>query len=104
MMEVDIIIQLSQFGFSKNESKAYLSLLAQNPATGYEISQRSGVPRSAIYDILKKMEHNGVVSKIGNKPVQYIPISADQLSQNLTSQFEHNIDEFKFIHGVQFHI
>ena len=94
-MEADVIAQLSQFGFSKNESKAYLSLLAQNPATGYEISQRSGVPRSAIYDIMKKMELSGVVSTIGNKPVQYIPISTDQLSQNLTSQFEHNIEELK---------
>ena len=94
-MEADVIAQLSQFGFSKNESKAYLSLLVQNPATGYEISQRSGVPRSAIYDIMKKMELTGVVSTIGNKPVQYIPISTDQLSQNLTSQFEHNIEELK---------
>ena len=94
-MEADVIAQLSQFGFSKNEAKAYLSLLVQNPATGYEISQRSGVPRSAIYDIMKKMELTGVVSTIGNKPVQYIPISTDQLSQNLTSQFEHNIEELK---------
>lgn len=94
-MEADLIAQLSQFGFSKNEGKAYLSLLVQNPATGYEISQRSGVPRSAIYDIMKKMELSGVVSTIGNKPVQYIPISTEQLSQNLTSQFEHNIQELK---------
>ncbi len=94
-MEADVIAQLSQFGFSKNEAKAYLSLLVQNPSTGYEISQRSGVPRSAIYDIMKKMELTGVVSTIGNKPVQYIPISTDQLSQNLTSQFEHNIEELK---------
>ena len=94
-MEADVIAQLSQFGFSKNEAKAYLSLLVQNPATRYEISQRSGVPRSAIYDIMKKMELTGVVSTIGNKPVQYIPISTDQLSQNLTSQFEHNIEELK---------
>jgi sugar-specific transcriptional regulator TrmB len=95
ILEADVIAQLSQFGFSKNEAKAYLSLLVQSPATGYEISQRSGVPRSAIYDIMKKMELSGVVSSIGNKPVQYIPISTDQLSQNLTSQFEHNIEELK---------
>ena len=94
-MEDEIIVQLSRFGFSKNESKTYLSLLEQNPATGYEISQRSGVPRSAIYDILKKMELNGMVSTIGNKPIQYIPVSITQLFQNLTSKFEHNIDELR---------
>ncbi len=94
-MELDLIMQLSQFGFSKNEAKAYIYLLTQSPATGYEISQNSGVPRSAIYDILKKMELRGLVSTIGNKPIKYIPLSTNQLSQNLTSQFEHNINEFK---------
>ena len=94
-MELDLIMQLSQFGFSKNEAKAYIYLLTQSPATGYEISQNSGVPRSAIYDILKKMELRGLVSTIGNKPIKYIPLSTNQLSQNLTSQFEHNISEFK---------
>jgi len=37
-MELDIIAQLSQFGFSKNEAKTYLPLLVQIPETGYEIS------------------------------------------------------------------
>ena len=41
------------------------------------------------------MELRGIVSSIGHKPVKYIPISTDELSQNLTSQFEHNINELK---------
>ena len=92
-MESKLILYLSEFGFTQNEAKTYLTLLSKNPITGYEISQRSGVPRSAIYDILKKLEINGFVSTIGEKPLQYIPISTEQLSQKLVSKFEHNLDK-----------
>ena len=52
-METELISQLAKFGFTQNEAKAYLTLLKQSPATGYEVSQHSGVPRSAIYEILR---------------------------------------------------
>ena len=63
--------------------------------TGYEISQRSGVPRSAIYEILKKLELRGVISSDGNKPLNYKPIIPNELFLKLTSQFEHNLSELK---------
>ncbi len=92
-MENTVIVQLTQLGFTQNESKAYLALLKQHPATGYEISQNSGVPRSAIYDVLKRLELNGIVSSEGTRPVHYIPIEPEQLSNILKSQFDHNIGE-----------
>ena len=94
-MEQSLISRLTQLGFTQNESKAYIALLKQHPATGYEISQQSGVPRSAIYDVLKRLELNGIVSSEGTRPVYYIPIDPEQLSSNLASQFEHNIQELK---------
>ena len=60
-MEAILISQLSEFGFTQNEAKAYLTLLQHHPATGYEVSQYSGVPRSAIYNILRKLELGGIV-------------------------------------------
>jgi len=94
-MDSQIIEQLHHFGFTKNESKTYLTLLKQFPATGYEISQRSGVPRSAIYDVLKKLELHGVISSNGAKPVTYVPINPEQFTSQLTSRFEHNIHELR---------
>ncbi|MBT3251090.1 MAG: TrmB family transcriptional regulator [Candidatus Marinimicrobia bacterium] len=94
-MESNLIQQLNSFGFTQNESKAYITLIKQFPATGYEISQRSGVPRSAIYDIMHRLELNGIVSPEGGKPVRYNPIPPDQLAIKLSSQFEHNIHELR---------
>lgn len=91
----DLILKLNQFGFSQNEAKSYVSLLQKSPMTGYEISQRSGVPRSAIYEILKKLELRGIISSDGGKPLNYTPVHPDELFLKLTSQFEHNLDELK---------
>ena len=94
-MEAILISQLSEFGFTQNEAKAYLTLLQHHPATGYEVSQYSGVPRSAIYDILRKLELGGIVYPEGEKPVYYNPIPPDQLTNKLASRFEHNIHELR---------
>ncbi len=94
-METELILQLSKFGFTQNEAKAYITLLKHCPATGYEVSQHSGVPRSAIYEILRKLELGGAVYSEGKKPVHYFPIPSDQLATQLTSRFEHNIHDLK---------
>ncbi len=94
-MDSQLIEILHHFGLTKNESKTYIALLKQFPATGYEISQRSGVPRSAIYDVLKKLELQGIVSSNGSKPVTYHPIKPQQFTSQLTSRFEHNIHDLK---------
>ena len=94
-METELISQLSKFGFTQNEAKAYLTLLKHCPATGYEVSQHSGVPRSAIYEILRKLELSGVIYSEGKKPTHYFPIPPEQLALQLTSQFDHNIHDLK---------
>lgn len=94
-MVSDLIKKLMHFGFTTNEAKAYIALLDKQPATGYEISQMSGVARSAIYDILRKLEMKGIVSTDGGKPSYYSPVNPDELTLNLTSRFEHNLQELK---------
>ena len=94
-METELISQLAKFGFTQNEAKAYLTLLKHCPATGYEVSQHSGIPRSAIYEILRKLELGGVIYSEGKKPVHYFPILPEQLATQLTSRFEHNIYDLK---------
>ena len=94
-MESDLIVQLSKFGFTQNEAKAYLGLIESHPATGYELSQHSGIPRSAIYEILRKLELGGIIWSEGKKPVHYFPIPSENLAIQLTSRFKHNIHNLK---------
>ena len=94
-MNEKLLPALKSFGFTSNEAKAYLSLLQNNPATGYEISGKSGIPRSAIYEILKRLETTGIVSCVDSNPTRYIPLPPDHLFDVLENNFTTNLDTLK---------
>jgi sugar-specific transcriptional regulator TrmB len=58
---VELLDQLVQIGFTEYEAKVYIALLAENPATGYQVSKRSGVPRSMVYETLGRLHGRGLV-------------------------------------------
>jgi sugar-specific transcriptional regulator TrmB len=94
-MNEKLLPALKSFGFTSNEAKTYLSLLQNNPATGYEISGNSGIPRSAIYEILKRLESTGMVSCVDINPTRYIPLPPDHLFDLLENKFTANLDTLK---------
>lgn len=94
-MEEKLLPALKSFGFTTNEAKAYLSLLQNNPATGYEVSGNSGIPRSAIYEILKRLENTGMVSTVDTNPTRYIPLPPDHFYEILENNFTSNLDTLK---------
>ncbi len=52
--------QLAALGFSTNEAKAYIALVACQPATPYEIAKQAGIPSSKIYETVNRMVTRGV--------------------------------------------
>jgi len=91
----DLMAKLVKLGFTNYEARAYLGLLRNNPATGYEISHQADVPRSVIYSILRKLETMGTVISIHEKPRRYIPLSPKQLLSLLESDFSKRISSLK---------
>jgi len=89
----DIIKNLEHFGLSTNAARAYYSLLKSNPATGYEISTHAGIPRSAVYNVLNKLESMGLVSGMGDKPKRYVPLEQMELDEEAF--------DFWHIHGYK---
>ena len=77
MME-KIARKMIELGFTKYEAKAYVSLLHSNPVTRYELSKNSSVPRSAIYDVIRRLESYGAVSATSTKPEKYVPLPPDK--------------------------
>ena len=94
-IEREISTLLERFGFSANAAKAYLSLVKSNPATGYEVSKYSGIPRSAIYGTLTNMEKMGIVSAEGGTPKKYIPLSPSSLIDHLQNLHDHQVEYLK---------
>ena len=95
MQETRIEEKLKQLGFTSYEAKAYLALLKMNPATRYELSKNSGVPRSAIYDIIRKLETSGAVNALYTKPEKYVPLPPAQLIDLLQRQYLGKLQEAK---------
>ena len=79
---------IQKLGFSQYESKAYIALLQNSPVTGYELSKRSGVPRSMIYEVINKLNDKGAIYLIPAEPMKYSPVPA----QKLLERIRNNID------------
>ncbi len=63
-IEKDTIDALMSVGFSDYESRAYCALLARSPANGYQVSQRSGIPRAKVYEILERLAMRGAAVRV----------------------------------------
>ena len=85
--------KLHQLGFSEYEAKAYVALLKINPATGYELSKNSGVPRSMIYQTLQRLMDKGAVLAIMGQPIKYLPTKPQELFQGLRLNYDTLIED-----------
>ncbi len=74
------MINLTHIGFTEYEAKVYLALLRESPATGYQISKASGVPRSMVYDALSRLHARGaVLESVEDRATLYRPIAPELL-------------------------
>lgn len=79
-MDANLIDQLMALGLTEYESKVYLALLGEHPATGYQIGKAAGIPRSMVYEALGRLEARGAVLKtIEEKAALYRPVSPETL-------------------------
>jgi sugar-specific transcriptional regulator TrmB len=60
-LSADCIQSLSQMGFTDLESRIYLCLLQQSPATGYRVAKEIGSTNASIYKALESLEAKGAV-------------------------------------------
>jgi sugar-specific transcriptional regulator TrmB len=81
------------FGFTESDVKVYLTLIQYGPCTGYEASKLSGVPRSRVYNVLKKLVLRGVlaVTEDDEKTNRYKAEPIDQVMALLKNSFDSDI-------------
>ena len=71
---------LAALGLTEYEAKVYTALLAESPASGYQIGKRAGVPRSMVYEALGRLETRGMVLKTEDaRATLYRPLPPDML-------------------------
>ena len=91
-VEDKISSALGEHGFTKSEARAYVALLKAHPATGYELAARAGVPRSAIYAVVKRLAATGAIRVVTDKPKRYSPMAPAQLLRMLSQRMTQNLE------------
>ncbi len=87
-----LIGTFEEIGFSKNEAKTYMALLKEPGMNGYEISKKSGVPRSMVYAVIDKLLAKGAIIELRTETSTYIPLSVKELIANRRREAENTLD------------
>lgn len=104
-MRNDRVDHLVELGFSEYEAKAYLALLRESPATGYQLAKISGVPRSMIYEVLGKLTSRGAAMKLRQDGgAKYAPVAPDEFLDHVEREHETLVaslrDELSSLHAI----
>jgi len=66
---VDLVADLEEFGLSKYESMAYITLVSKGTLGASEVAYYSNLPRTKIYTTLKKLERKKLSTISSHKPM-----------------------------------
>lgn len=94
-IESRVVEAMVQLGFNASDARVYVALLKRHPATGYELAARAAVPRSAIYNVLKNLEAQGLVTAVERNPTRYLPVDPERLFERLTTGFQKHLGDLR---------
>ncbi len=95
MTALTVVRALETLGFNLNEGRAYAALLVLGPSTGYEVSQRAGVPRSAVYAVLRKLVSEGAARGEPGPPERFSATPPDALLDQLKRRFDSSTEDLR---------
>ena len=87
-MDEKLVRDVQELGFTEYEAKAYLALLTEAPLSGYRVAQRSGVPRSKVYEVLEGLVERGTVLVNRGETVRYAPLAPRELVERRRREME----------------
>lgn len=74
---------LKRLGFTDYEARIYIQLLRQSPATAYEVSKSSGVPRPNAYSALQGLSQRGAALLVSEHPAKYVAAEPRRLLEDV---------------------
>lgn len=82
-------VDLSPFGLDENQSKTYLALLETGPASILDISKKSGVNRSMLYEIMDSLIAVGLAyESVRGKKVRFVAREPEVLQSLIAQKLE----------------
>ena len=84
---------MESLGLTSYEIKVYLSLLQMGSMTASDISKRSGVPYSKIYEVLNSLEDKGWLESDSSRPQKFFPKSPLSALEAMRMRIENDIKD-----------
>jgi len=82
---------LRDIGLTSYETRAYLALIESGVMTASQISERSDVPYSKIYETLNSLQRKGWIETKKGRPTRYYPKAPSEAFQATRLHLEENI-------------
>jgi sugar-specific transcriptional regulator TrmB len=103
MAQDTIVGNLTRLGLTKNEAKAYHSLVRLGKSSARLIAEDSGIPRSKVYETLDLLEKRGIIKKVaGSDPVLFDPAPVDAALDHLEEKVKSSATSArKMLKGLQ---
>lgn len=86
---------MESLGLTSYEIKVYLSLLETGSMTASDISKKSGVPYSKIYEVLNSLQDNGCLESDSSRPQKFFPKSPGTAIEAMKMRIESSIRDSK---------
>ncbi len=84
---------MENLGLTSYEIRVYLSLLDAGSMTASDISKKSGVPYSKIYEVLNTLEEKGWLESDSSRPQKFFPKSPSSALETMKLRHENNFRE-----------
>lgn len=89
----DDVHLLKGIGLTMYEAQAYVTLTALISATAVDISEKSNIPRSKIYDVLKKLNEKNYIEIEDGRPLIYTVKSPVEVLTREKERLDRNIED-----------
>jgi len=91
--ENTLYVSLEEFGLSKYEAKAYVTLVSKGTISASELSYYSGLPRTKIYPVLLKLEKKKLAIISKSKPIMCTAIAPDDAFDDIIQEQINKVNE-----------
>lgn len=84
---------MESMGLTDYEIKVYVSLLNDGTMTAQELSKKSGVPYSKIYEVVGRLEDKGWLESDSSRPTKFYPKSPSTALEAMRMRIESQVKE-----------
>lgn len=92
---VEVEQALSKFSLNKNEIRVYLYLARFGAQKAQNVAEALGVHRTEGYKVLRRLEAQGIVSRIMERPMKFVAVPFENVLTNLIEERRQRIHEME---------